>query len=322
MSYPYKVWDGSQWILVSGSAGADGLTQDVSAEIAGAAAKTTLADADTIPLSDSAAANILKKITWANFKTAIGVLFAPLASPTFTGTVSLPSTWRINGVTITSTAAELNFVSGVTSAIQTQINAKQPLDAALTSIAGLSMVADRGLYSTAADTVALFTLTAAGRALLDDADATAQRTTLGLGTFALENTATYVETQTAFNTGTATQESTITAAKLKATILTHAPSTNVGTGTAALAFGGVGTYVWAKRGTGTTDVASGSTVAGSNLLPTGSTVSWIKDTNHDSWVVASGAALSGTWRTMGFLDYSIATSGSTLYGGTLFLRIS
>lgn len=56
----------------------------------------------------------------------------------------------------------------------------QPLDAGLTSIAGLTTAADRMIYTTAADTYAVATLTAAGRALLDDADAAAQRTTLGL----------------------------------------------------------------------------------------------------------------------------------------------
>jgi len=61
----------------------------------------------------------------------------------------------------------------------------QGYDAALASLAGLTLAADKGLYATAADTLALFTLTAAGRALLDDADAAAQRLTLGLGTAAV-----------------------------------------------------------------------------------------------------------------------------------------
>jgi microcystin-dependent protein len=48
---------------------------------------------------------------------------APLASPTFTGTVVLPSTTSIG--TITST--ELGYVDGVTSAIQTQLNTNTPV---------------------------------------------------------------------------------------------------------------------------------------------------------------------------------------------------
>lgn len=50
-------------------------------------------------------------------------LKAPLAGPTFTGTVVLPSTTSIG--TITNT--ELGYVDGVTSAIQTQFTAKAPL---------------------------------------------------------------------------------------------------------------------------------------------------------------------------------------------------
>ena len=51
---------------------------------------------------------------------------APLASPTFTGTVVLPTTTQIGsgseGDIVTGT--ELGYLNGVTSAIQTQINAK------------------------------------------------------------------------------------------------------------------------------------------------------------------------------------------------------
>jgi hypothetical protein len=48
---------------------------------------------------------------------------APLAGPTFTGTVVLPSTTSVGNVS----AAELAYVDGVTSAIQTQLNSKQPI---------------------------------------------------------------------------------------------------------------------------------------------------------------------------------------------------
>jgi len=80
----------------------------------------------------------------------------------------------------TTTATEIGYVSGVTSAIQTQINGKQPLDADLTAIAGLTSAADKGIQFTGSGTAGLFDLTTAGKALLDDADATAQRATLGL----------------------------------------------------------------------------------------------------------------------------------------------
>jgi hypothetical protein len=49
-------------------------------------------------------------------------LKAPLAGPTFTGTVVLPATTSIGDVS----ATEISYVDGVTSSIQTQINTKAP----------------------------------------------------------------------------------------------------------------------------------------------------------------------------------------------------
>ena len=62
----------------------------------------------------------------------------------------------------------------------------QAYDAGLQSISGLITSANQMIYTTASDTYATTSLTAAGRAILDDADAAAQRTTLGLGTIATQ----------------------------------------------------------------------------------------------------------------------------------------
>ena len=73
----------------------------------------------------------------------------------------------------------------------------------LASIAAQGMATDRLIYGTGVDTVALSTLTAAGRALLDDADAATQRTTLGLGSAALESAAAFATAAAATSLSTA-----------------------------------------------------------------------------------------------------------------------
>lgn len=83
----------------------------------------------------------------------------------------------------TGAAEEISVGTGLTlstGSLQVTPNTYQPLDAELTAFAGLVSAADTAPYFTGSGTASLMTVTAAGRALLDDADAAAQRATLGL----------------------------------------------------------------------------------------------------------------------------------------------
>jgi len=105
-------------------------------------------------------------------------LRAPLASPTFSGTPEAPT------ATAGTNTQQIATTAFVTAAVASGGGSYQPLDTGLTSIANLSTSGDEIIYTTASDTYATASITAAGLALLDDADATAQRTTLGLSAVA------------------------------------------------------------------------------------------------------------------------------------------
>ena len=80
-----------------------------------------LTPADQVsPFSNSGNTEMYKNFVKLNASdTYLNLVKATLASPTFTGTVTIPTPFTLGAVSVLPTGTELNFVGGVTSAIQT-----------------------------------------------------------------------------------------------------------------------------------------------------------------------------------------------------------
>lgn len=213
--------------------------------------------------------------------------------------------WKIDGTAITVTAAELNYVGGVTSAIQTQLNAKQPLDATLTAMAGVTTAANTLMYFTGVDTAASASITAFGRSLIDDADAATARATLSAVERVGANTigvgwdgAGLVGWVAGANQGY------IARAVTGATVMTEV---------AAQSTGGVGTYALLASNANGVTFSAGTTYAGSSLLYAG----YNGSNGNNAYMQISATAPSGTWRAMGY-----AASDASTRAATLFMRVS
>lgn len=101
----------------------------------------------------------------------------PTLNQSTTGNAATATALAANGANCSSGQAPLGVD---TTGAAEGCFAVQPSDSELTAIAGLVSASDRVPYFTGSGTASLATFTAAGRALVGDADATAQRTTLGL----------------------------------------------------------------------------------------------------------------------------------------------
>ena len=115
----------------------------VGAIVNGATAKTSPVDADMIPLMDSAASNVIKKLSWSYVKSVLHTYFSSIFA-------AISHTHTASSITdLSATATEINYSHGVTSGIQAQLNGKQPtltFDSTPTASSG-NPVTSGGVYT-------------------------------------------------------------------------------------------------------------------------------------------------------------------------------
>jgi len=86
-----------------------------------------------------------------------------------------------------------------------------------------------------------------------------------------------------------------------------------------LTAGAVGTYCFGRAGS---NIAFGSTVAGSTLFPTSAGVGIVGSGAGSPTLLPIGSSLSGTWRCMGTFTVVSGATSNDFYGATLWVRIA
>jgi len=137
---------------------------------------------------------------------------------------------------LATTAAELGYVGGVTSAIQTQLNAKQALDATLTALAGLATGANKVPYSTGADTFGQLSL----ETTITDSDTSSPTSGAVVDYVAAQNkVAHFQDKKTSGSSGNTRTASSWTGSVLQTTILNEISGASLASNQVTLP---VGTY--------------------------------------------------------------------------------
>lgn len=234
-------------------------------------AASSLAGTEAVPLDQS---GVTKRATVA--------LMAPVRSVNAaTGDVVL------NAAAIANTPAGSIAATTVQAALDELASEKQPLDAELTALAGLTSAADKAPYFTGSGTAALATLTAFARTVLDDADAATARATLGAAASASPTLTGTATLDSATLTGTAT----LAAGSAISPSLTFTGDTN--TGLYAVAADQVG--ITAGGGLVATFKAAGPDLASGKVLSINAVQ--VVGPRATGWAAATGTATRTTFVT-------------------------
>jgi hypothetical protein len=173
------------WISGSSSGDLTGLTTTDKSSLVAAINEVDAGSAGSPPDASETVKGVVELATLAEVATGTDALRAVTAAGVRQERTALKTEILGAGVpaaldTLDELAAALGDDANYAASVTTALGNKQPLDTDLTAIAALTSAADKVPYATGAGTWALATLTAAGRALLDDADAAAQRATLSV----------------------------------------------------------------------------------------------------------------------------------------------
>ena len=184
----YYAPGGTDVAIADGGTGASTNTAGINNLVSGASlTPATVASSDLVLIQDASDSNNLKSVTAQSIADlgpggsaapgdATYIVQTPNVNLTNEQALSLLATGIMKNTTAT----------GVVSIATANVD-YQEADATLISIAALGTAADKTIYTTGVDTWAETGLTAAGRAIIDDATAGDQRTTLGLGTISTQN---------------------------------------------------------------------------------------------------------------------------------------